>query len=88
MQVQGLPHPRAGSKYENNLRACSADHINSMLEMLELLLSRLPAATPAPPPATPAGTPTPHQQDIAHAEQRFDEKAAFDAAVGLTRLRG
>ena len=94
MQVQGLPHPRAGSEYENDLRACSADHVNSMLEMncranhidsmlemLELLLSRLPAATPAPPPATPAATPTPHQQDIAHAEQRFDEKAAFDAAV-------
>ena len=52
----------------------------SMFEF-ELLISRLPAATPAPPPATPAATPTPHQQDIAHAKQRFDEKAAFDAAV-------
>jgi len=100
MQVQGLPHPRAGSEYENDLRACSADHVNSMLEMncranhidsmlemLELLLSRLPAATPAPPPATPAATPTPHQQDIAHAEQRFDEKAAFDAAVQAAEQR-
>jgi len=52
-----------------------------MCSMFELLISRLPAATPAPPPATPAATPTPHQQDIAHAKQRFDEKAAFDAAV-------
>jgi len=48
--------------------------------MFELLASRLPA-TLAPPPATPTATPTPHQQDIAHAKQRFDEKAAFDSAV-------
>jgi len=55
--------------------------------MMELIVSRLPvrpddvpAATP-PPPAAPAAMPTPHQQDIAHAKQRFDEQATFDAAV-------
>jgi len=64
-----------------------------MLSMFELIISRLPerpgdapAATP-PPPATPAATPTPHQQNIAHAKQRFDEQATFDAAVDAAVAR-
>jgi len=91
---QGLP-PRADSEYKDDLRAYGADRYvptdaalsnlmaetKQMCSMLKLLISRLPAATPAPPPATPAAPPTPRQQDIAHAKQRCDEKAAFDAGV-------
>jgi len=65
-----------------------------MLSMFELIIfSRLPerpgdapAATP-PPPVTPAATPMPHQQDIAHTKQRFDEQATFDAAVDAAVAR-
>jgi len=67
-------------------QANSFRQLEQMTAMFHHVVSQLPApaATPVPaaePPAAPAATPTLHQQEIAHAKQRFDEKATFDAAV-------
>ena len=67
-------------------QANSFRQLEQMRAMFHHVVSQLPApaATPVPaaePPAAPAATPTLHQQELAHAKQRFDEKATFGAAV-------
>jgi len=70
--------------------AAETTQMRSMMELivspLNVRLDDVPAATP-PPPAAPSATPTPHQQDIAHAKQRFNEQATFDAAVDTAVAR-